>query len=120
MTAPPTEDARLTAALDKIKNLEREKSALDQRLETLGAELSALRASRTPIDPSLRYKGRLVVIGLVLVILAVFGSAVIMYVQLRHDGPPPRVELPGTPHGTAIPGFPPPPPDPGNAGSAAH
>jgi hypothetical protein len=60
------------------------------------------------------------VIGFALVVLTVFGAAAIMYVQLRHEGPLPRVDMPGTPHGTGVPGFPPPPPDPGNSGANQH
>jgi len=110
-------DDRYAAALRKIETLERENLDLLRKVEIIGGERDALRATHAAASGA-RYGGRAVVFGLAMVILAVFGAAVIMFFQIRHEHVAPPADLPGTPHNTGVLGFPPPPPDPGNPGNA--
>ena len=109
-------DARHAAALSKIETLERENRELVRRLDVIGAERDALKDSRA-VAAGTRYGGGKVVAGLALVILTVFGAAVVMFFQIRSEHVAPPADLPGTPHNTGVLGFPPPPPDPSNHGA---
>lgn len=114
-TADTADDTRDTS-LRRIKQLERENLALQQRLETLGTDNAALRANRA-VASGARHRGRTVVFGLGMAILAVFAAALIMFVQIHEQRARETVDLPNTPRGTGVLGFPPPPPDLGNPGT---
>ncbi len=64
-----------------------------------------------------RYRGRAVVIGLGLTILALFAAVVIMSAQIGRQRVREHIDLPNTPHRTGALGFPPPPPDMTNPGT---
>ncbi|MEI8258001.1 MAG: hypothetical protein WCJ30_20180 [Deltaproteobacteria bacterium] len=112
-----TVDAPHEAAQRRIESLERENADLQKRLETLGSDNAALRANRS-IASGERLRGSVVVFGLSSLILAVFAAALVMYMQIgKQRARETVVDLPNTPRGTGMLGFPPPPPDMGNPGT---
>src|SRR5438094_443656 len=77
---------RTAAAQARADALEGENRALRERVESLERELRLLRTR--PSTGSVQHSGRVVVLGLIVGVLAIFGAAAYMFLQMGHRSSP--------------------------------